>query len=182
MRRRGITLVEVLTGLAVTALALSLAYGMSHQLFGTGSRNNLASLTKRSFLQKDAKVGLRRLIYRIRESIQVLEPLPGRGGDALVLRDITNKKLRIRRDPAEKRLVSEVFANGAWTQETAPVEVPVDGASLPASFPVYMPNCSAVAFTTQAPDCVAIQLSAAADDLVGSFMTTVKLRNARLAY
>lgn len=180
--RRGVTLVEVLVGVAVIVLALMLAYGISHQLFGSSSRHNLANMTRRSFIQKDAKVGLRRLIYRIRESIQVLEPLPGRGGDALVVRDITNKKVRIRREPADRRLVSEVFENGGWRLETAPVEVPVDGASLPASFPVYMSNCNSVAFSTQAPDCVVIQLGVAADDQIGSFMTTVKLRNARLAY
>ena len=181
--RRAITLVEALVGMAVMCLALTLAYGIAHQLFGTGSRHGLAGMMTHSSIQKDAKVGLRRLIYRIRESIQVLEPLPGHGGDTLVVRDITNKKLRIRRDPNEKRLISEVSADGTnWVPETGPVEVAVDGASLPASFPVYMPNCSAVSFSVQAPDCVTVQLAVAADDQIGSFMTMVKLRNARLAY
>ena len=180
--RRGVTLVEVLVGMVVMLLALALAYGVSHQLFGTRSRFNLASMMGRSAIQKDAKVGLRRLIYRIRESIQILEPLPGRGGDTLVVRDITNKKLRIRRDAAAQRLVSEVSAGAGWTVETTSVDIAVEGASLPASFPVYMPNCNSVNFTVLAPDCVVVQLSVSADDQIGAFMTTIKLRNSRLAF
>ena len=180
--KRGVTLVEALVGLGIAMLALSLAYGISHQLFAGAGRHTLAAMMGRSAIQKDAKVGLRRLIYRVREAIQVLEPLPGRGGDTLVVRDLTNKKLRIRRDPATAKLVSEVSAGGGWTIETQPVDIAVDGASLPASFPVQMSNCNAVQFTVLAPDCVVVQLSVAADDQIGSFMTTVKLRNARLAY
>ena len=180
--RRGVTLVEALVGLAVSLLALGLAYAISHQLFNAPGRHSLAAMMGRSAIQKDAKVGLRRLIYRVREAIQVLEPLPGHGGDALVVRDITNKKLRIRRDPATSKLVSEISNGGAWTVESGPVEVPVDGASLPASFPVHMGNCNAVQFTALAPDCVVVQLAVASDDQVESFMTTIKLRNARLAY
>lgn len=180
--RRGVTLVEALVGAAVALLALALVYGLWHQLFAGSGRHSLTAMMGRSAIQKDAKVGLRRLIYRVREAIQVLEPLPGRGGDTLVVRDITNKKLRIRRDPATGKLVSEVGAGSGWTVETQPIEVPVDGASLPASFPVQMSNCNAVRFTVLAPDCVVVQLSVAADDQIGSFMTTVKLRNARLAY
>lgn len=180
--RRGVTLVEALVGTAVALLALVLAYGISHQLFSGPGRHSLSAMMGRSAIQKDAKVGLRRLIYRVREAIQVLEPLPGRGGDTLVVRDITNKKLRIRRDPDSGRLVSEVSAGGGWTVETASIDIPVDGASLPASFPVQMSNCNSVLFTVLAPDCVVVQLSVSADEQIGSFMTTVKLRNARLAY
>ena len=182
MSRRAFTLVEGLVGTCLLVLVMGIAYGVMHQLFGTSSRHNLAGMTAHSAIQKDAKIGIRRLMYRLRESIQVLEPLPGRGADTLVVRDITNNKLRIRRDAAQNRLISETFTNGAWVQETAPVQVTVGAGSLPASFPVYMSNCASVWFSALAPDCVVIQLGVAGDQLVEQYMTTIKMRNARMAY
>ena len=67
MKRRGVTLVEILVGMALAAIAFAIIYEVMHLFFGTDSRNNVMGITKRSFVQKDAKTGLRRLVYRLRE-------------------------------------------------------------------------------------------------------------------
>lgn len=183
MKRRGVTLVELLVGLGLAAVAFAVIYEVMHLFFGSNSRNNVAGITKRSFVQKDAKVGLRRLIYRLRESIQVLDPAPGKGGPELIIRDITNQRIRIRRDAAQSRMISEKFNGTAWELETTPTLLAAGTAGmLPASFPVYMASCSDLFFTVLTPECVAVEATLISDGQAGTMTTVIKLRNAGLGY
>lgn len=180
--RAGFTLVEVLVAMSVAIALLAVVYGILHLLFNAGSRSSLTGLTKRSFIQKDAKAGVRRLMYRLRESIQVLSPAPGTSASELVFRDITNAEIRLRRIPAEERVVSEHLVNGAWVEEVQPATVDTGSGPVPATWPVAIRSCRSIRFSALAPDSVSVQATLASEGALGSLMTVVKLRNARQAY
>jgi prepilin-type N-terminal cleavage/methylation domain-containing protein len=182
MRRRGWTLVEVVIAIGLVAILLGAAYGVFHLLFANRSRSNVAGLTRRSFVQKDAKAGLRRLTYRLREAIQVLTPQPGKTSEELVFRDLTNCEVRLRHIVAERRVITERNRNGAWIAETEPETVNTSGGKLVASWPVRIDNCQGIRFTAIAPDCVTVQASIEWEGQVGPLLTVIKLRNASLAY
>jgi hypothetical protein len=179
--RRAVTIVEVLMGAALAALLMGMIYGAFHVFFSDKSRHSVTTLTKKSFVQKDAKAGLRRLIYRLRESIEVLEPEPGRGGTQLVFRDIMNRRVRVRRDGTQNRMLSERFDGSNWVEEKAPETLTVGSTTLPATWPVWMPNCTDVYFTVLSPECVAVEASLISDGQPGSMTTVIKLRNAAVA-
>jgi hypothetical protein len=182
MKRTGVTIIEILIGAVIMSVLLGAVYQVFHLLFSRDSRHSLTSLTQRSFIQKDMKVGLRRLIYRLREGIQIVEPLPGQGGNQIVFRDVTNLKIRIRRHPERNQLISEREQGGTWVLEEQPTLVDTDAGSLPASFPVRMDNCWSAHFTAQSPECVSLRVTVEQEGQQGTFMTVVKLRNSNLAY
>lgn len=181
--RRGYSLIEVLVAISLVSVLLGSMYGVSHLMFSSNSKSNLTSMTRRSFVQKDAKSGLRRLTYRLREAIQVLSPEGGRSAPELIFRDLTNSEIRLRHLPAEKRVISERNVNGSWQLESEPdfVNTP-SGGRMVASWPVVIQNCSDIRFTAIAPDCVTIQASLEWEGHTGPLMTVVKLRNAEMGY
>lgn len=183
MRRRGFTLVEMMVALALVSILLGAVYGISHLMFSSKSRSNLTGMTKRSFVQKDAKSGLRRLTYRLREAIQILSPEGGKSAPELVFRDLTNSEIRLRLIADQKRVISERKVGAAWVAETDPDYVnTTTGGRMVASWPVVIQNCTDVRFTAIAPDCVTVQASLEWEGQVGPLMTVVKLRNAQLGY
>lgn len=172
---------EVLVGAALVSGLLAMIYGAFHLFFSDKSRHSVTNLTKRSFIQKDAKAGLRRLIYRLRESIQILEPEPGKGGTELVFRDILNRKVRVRRDGTQNRMVSEILIASNWVEERNPESVTSGSTSLAATWPIWMPNCTDLFFTVLSPECVAVEASLISEGQPGSLTTVIKLRNAGVA-
>lgn len=182
MTRRGLTLVETLVAAAIGVLVLFILYRMVHTVLSPESRHGLGALTARSSMQKDAKAGLRRAIYRLREAIQVLEPEPGQGGTELVVRDITNARVRLRRMPQEDRLVSERLVAGRWEVETRPDLRPMGSSQFSATIPVSMHGCTSLHFTVLSPECVVMEAGLESDGHVGACLTVIKLRNAGLAY
>lgn len=181
MNRRGVTIVEILVGAALSAALLGMIYGVFHLFFSDKSRHSVTTMTKRSFIQKDAKAGLRRLIYRLREGIQVLDPEPGRGGTQLVFRDILNRRVRVRRDATQNRMISERFDGSNWIEERNPEILTSGSVSLAATFPIWMPNCTDLYFTVLSPECVAVEASLISDGQPGSMTTVIKLRNSGIA-
>jgi hypothetical protein len=109
----------------------------------------------------------------------VLEPEPGRGGAELIFRDITNQRIRIRRDGS--RMVSERWSEGGWVEELRPTMFASGSTQLPASWPVLMPSCTDLWFSVLAPDCVAVEASLVVEGQAGSLATVIKLRNAGIA-
>ena len=182
MTRRGYSLIEVVAATVIAALMAGIALAAWRALFNPDSRHSVTGLTRGSFSQKDARAGVRRLMYRLREGIQILEPRPGTSGSALLFRDVTNKDVRVRLEPAEKRVVSEIRRSGAWVREDRPVEVDVAGKKTPASWPVQMLNCTALSFTVLSPECAAVEATVVADGQPRLVMTVVKLRNANLGF
>ena len=181
-RARGFTVVEVLVAMAIVVGLVATLYAVMHLLFSSGSRSSLTGLTRRSFMQKDAKSGVRRLMYRLREAIQILSPAPGTTASELVFRDITNAEVRLRHVPAEDRVLSERQVNGAWVEEVEPVTIDTGSGPLPATWPVVIRSCRSIRFTALSPDSITIQATLAAESSLSSMMTVVKLRNARQAY
>jgi hypothetical protein len=176
--QRGITLVETLIACVLASMLLVLVYSLMGLFFGNRGHSNVTALTRRSFLQKDAKSGVRRLLYRLRESIQILSPAPGTSADELVFRDITNVDIRVRHLPAENRVISERSVNGTWVPETGPVLISTSAGSIPASWPVMVSNCPSIRFTAVAADCVTVQASLEWEGQLASLLTLIKLRNA----
>lgn len=177
MRRRGFTLVEVLVGVGISAVLIGVVYGIFHFFFFSKSRSNLTGLTRRSFIQKDAKAGVRRLTYRLREGTQILSPAPGTTANELVFRDITNADIRLRRIPAENKVISERLVSGSWQREVDPVVVETGGSRLPVSFPVQVLSCHEIRFTVLSGGSVVIEASIENEGTLGSLLTLVKLRN-----
>ena len=176
------TLVEVLVALGLVSVLLGAAYGVFHLLFSNKSRSNVSNLTKRSFVQKDAKSGLRRLSYRLREAIQILTPVAGTSATELTFRDLTNAEVRLRHIPAERKVISERNDGSGWVQETEPDFVDTKGGKMVASWPVLILNCTDIRFTAISPDCVTVQASLEFEGTVGPLLTVVKLRNASMGY
>lgn len=181
-RRRAFTLVELLVGVAISAMLIGIVYGIFHLFFWSRSRSNVTGLTKRSHIQKDAKAGIRRLTYRLREGIQILSPPAGTSAGQLVFRDISNNDVRIIYLPAEKKVVSERDQGGTWVRENDPETVSTPSGPALVSWPVQVLNCSAIRFTVLSGGCVTIQASIENEGAVGSLLTVVKLRNVGKAY
>ena len=181
-RRQAYTFVEVLTALVIATAMASIVLALWRSLFNADSRHSVTGITRSSYTQKDAKAGVRRLMYRLREGIQITDPQPGKSGDALEFQDVTNSRIRIRLDPADHRVISEAQRNNQWVRETAPDEVDVGGRKQPASWPVTMPNCTALKFTVVSPECAAMEATVEADGQTRLVVTAVKLRNANIAY
>jgi prepilin-type N-terminal cleavage/methylation domain-containing protein len=182
MTRRGYTLMEVITAAVIATVMAGFAFGAWRTLFNPDSRHSITGLTRASFSQKDARAGVRRLLYRLREGIQILEPPPGKSGPALMFRDVTNKDVRVRLDADARRVISEVRSRTGWTREDRPIEVDVAGTKLAASWPIQMLNCTALSFTVLSPECVAVEATVEADGQPRLVMTVVKLRNSNLAF
>lgn len=182
MNRRAFTLVEVLVCVLLVPVLIGIAYGLFHLLFWSGSRSNVTGLTRRSFIQKDTKVGLRRLTYRLRESIQILSPTAGASSSELVFRDITNTEVRLRHIAAQKRVLSERQEGGGWVEETEPQMIATGGGPLLATWPVRFASCPMIRFTAISSDCVTVHATMEWEGQLGSFLTVIKLRNAGIVY
>lgn len=182
MRRRGYTIVEVLSALVLALVMAGVVMAAWRSLFNQRSRHSVTGITRSSFTQKDAKAGVRRLMYRLREAIQILSPLPGKSGEELLFQDVTNASIRVRREPSENRVISEVYKAGQWVRENAPEEIAIGGKVQAASWPITMPNCSALRFTVISPECAAVEATVETDGQARLVVTVVKLRNANIAY
>lgn len=180
--RRGYTFVEVLVALALATVMASAVLALWRSMFNADSRHSVTGLARSSATQKDAKAGVRRLMYRLREGIQILEPPPGKSGEVLEFQDVTNSSVRIRLEPSEHRVISEVHRRGQWVRETAPEEIDVGGRKQAASWPVTMPDCTALRFTTLSPECAAVEATVESDGQPRLVMSVVKLRNANIGY
>lgn len=181
-RGQAFTLVELLVDLAISSMLIGIIYGLMHLFFWSRSRSNVVGLTHRSHIQKDAKAGIRRLTYRLREGIQILSPQAGTSSSELVFRDISNYDVRIKHLPAEQKVISERDTNGTWVRETDPEMFGTPSGPALVSWPVQILNCSAVRFTVLSGGCVTIQAAIESEGTVGSLLTVVKLRNVGKAY
>lgn len=184
MRRpaRGFTLVEMVIALALASLLLVVAYEILHLLLGGKSRSSLTSIALRSFVQKDARAGVRRLTYRLRESVEILDPPPGRMASHLVFRDGTNREVRLRHLPAERRVISERLQEGNWVEEKEPLQIATRSGEVPVDWPVVLVNCVSIHFTVLSPSAVTVHASIAHEGQIGPLLTVIKLRNSRIAY
>lgn len=182
MSRHGTTIVEVLVAAFIAGLVLVVVYGAMRLLFWSGSTYNLMGTTRQSFVKSDAKAGLRRLMYRIREGIQVLSPEPGRSGTELIFRDLLNDRVRVRLEPAQRRVVSEKSSGAGWAIETDAKSMQTGTGAVAATWPITVNNCRGIRFTTHSPECVAIEAEIDHEGLSGSLMTVIKLRNAGIAF
>lgn len=179
--RSGVGLVEILIGMALMTAILGSAYGLFRLLFLGSSRASVTGLSRRSALQKDSKSGTRRLIYRLREAIQILSPEAGRSADQLIFRDVTNVEVRIRRAPDGNRVLSERREDGAWVVESDPVMVETANGSLPASWPVAVGSCRAIRFHALTPDCVTVHATLEWEGQLAGLLTVIKLRNSGMS-
>lgn len=181
--RTGVTLVEVLIALVLVSLLMTVLYGIVSYFFSRESRSSLATMTERAFTQKDIRIGLKKLMLRIREGTEVLDPRPGYTSSELVFRDVLNQKVKIRLDADRKSVVSELFSSGAFVREEKPYEiVTAAGDRTLLARPIAIGNCSNVAFTVLSPSCVVVSLTLFSGHVENSLLTAIHLRNYRLAY
>jgi prepilin-type N-terminal cleavage/methylation domain-containing protein len=181
MTRRGVTLVEILIGSAIGAILLTIVFALFHLLLGENIAWNLRGMTAGSAMQKQMRAGIRRLTYRLRESIQILSPDPGHMDTELKFRDITNADIRVRLIPEENKVVTERNEGQGWTRELNPTMV--QGFSqAPATYPVEIPNCKAIRFTSISPDTVCVEATLMNENKVGTLLTLVKFRNSSHGY
>jgi hypothetical protein len=175
--------VEAMIVVVLFSLLMGILWGVYHFFFGGSSRNNMINLSRRNMLQQDAKSATRRLLYRLRESTQILTPTPGTASTEVVFRDITNADVRLRHIPEQKLVVSERMVGGAWVAEQKEEVVDTGtGTSLPVSWPVTIQNCVSIRFTAISPDCLTVQASLEMEGQITPLLTVIKLRNSGLAY
>lgn len=181
--KRGFTFVEAMIVLVLFSLLLGILWGIYHFFFGGSSRNNMINLSRRNMLQQDAKSAMRRLLYRLRESVQIMSPTPGTSSNELTFRDITNTDLRLRHIPEQKLVISERFEGGSWVAEQKEEVVDTGtGGSMPVSWPVTIQNCVSIRYTAISPDCVTVQASLEMEGQITPLLTVIKLRNSGLSY
>jgi len=182
-RRHGLTLVEVLVAACVMSVVILMLYNAVRFFFSRQSKSSLITMTDRAFANHDLRYGLRQLMMRVREGTKIISPLPGSSSNELVLRDLLNHKIRLRIDPASKRLISELFLQGEFLPETLPFEVTTpEGDNIIVTRPIKIPACSSAAFTTLSPSCVVVSLTVASGHVEESWLTSIHLRNFRMAY
>lgn len=176
----GLTLIEILIAVVLVSVLATATFGVLRFFFHRGSKASLTTATERSFAQKDLRLGLRKLIIRLRESTCLLAPEPGFDGDELLFRDVVNDRIRLRLDG--DTVISERRAEGSWTRETAPRSIPLpEGARLLVAHPIRIPGCRKLRFTVLSPSCVVVALTLGQGPSQASLLTAVHLRNGALA-
>lgn len=179
MNRRAVTMIELMVAVTLCGLAFFATFRAFHLIFGTGSSHGAGAMARRSGAQQDAKGGLRRLDYRLSEARQILEPPPGRSGNALVFLDLTNQRVRLRRDEARGALISERWVQGDWRVENDPPAVTAPGGeTVQAGWPIILPECVSAQFTSLSPECVTVQVSTRSEGQVEAFLTVIEVNNA----
>jgi prepilin-type N-terminal cleavage/methylation domain-containing protein len=179
--RTAVTLVEVLVALAVASILMVVLYGAVQTFFARDSRASLVAMTDRTFAQKELRLGLTKLMLRIREGTKVLSPVPGESGPELVFRDVLNRKVRIRVDPATRTVVSEIADGAGWAADGPKSVTNASGQSAIVAYPVRIPNCANLCFTGLSPSCVVLSLTLASGSAENSLLTAIHVRNYNLA-
>jgi hypothetical protein len=145
---------------------------------GAGSATRL---TGASFLRQDVRLALEKLLDRLEQGIEILEPAPGRTGAELVFKDILNHTVRLaiddrqrlvsRRERSEERI--DESRNGASRLTAA-------GRPFAPTNPVDVPRCRRVAFRVLSPSQVAMEVTVADQELEVTVLASARLRNAGL--
>jgi len=156
------TVIELCVGAGIGFLALSIAWGLFHMLFA-GKRWDVAGMTHGSYMQKDARPGLRRLMRCVNEAVEVLEPAAGASGPELMLRALTGARLRIRVDPDTRSLISEREQGGAWVADDEST--------------VRMRGCAGANFAVIAPHVVTAVVTLEQAGLQQPYSMTLETRN-----
>lgn len=181
--RRAVTLIEVLVAVGVSALLALVLFGTIRHFFSRDSKASLSTATERAFAQKDLRIGLKKLMLRIREGTEILSPRPGVTASELVFRDVLNQKVRLRLNPERQALQSERFEGGDFKVETEAFEVVTEeGDRTLLARPIRIGSCSNVAFTTLSPSSVVLSLTVFSGHVENALMTSIHLRNYKLAY
>ena len=176
-RRRGFTLVEILIAAGLSTMVI----GGAWMLFGTlmGGGNNKASaihLTAESFLRQEALTGIRALTRRLQESIQILEPQPGRSSSTLIFKDLINERTVL---TIQNGALVGLDGEGAMEPQRT---LTANGKAFNPTRPIKIPGCSEALFTVLSPTCVTVQLTFAGDgDKQAQIVNTVHLQNENLA-
>jgi hypothetical protein len=168
------TLVEVCVAAGVGTVVLSIAWGFMHLLF-SGHRWDVFGMTRRSFMQKDVRPGLRRLFNRASEAVEILEPAAGTTAGEVILRALTGERVRVRCDRGE--LISEREENGGWVRELAPIVLDTAQGPQPVGAPVEMRSVRAASFTVLAPQAMLVDVTLEQAGQQENYLTAIETRN-----
>lgn len=168
------TLVEVCVAAGVGTLVLSMVWGFLHLLF-SGHRWDVTGMTRRSFMQKDVRPGLRRLVNRVSEAVEILEPAAGTTAREVVVRALTGERVRVRCDRGE--LISEREDGGGWVREVAPIVVDTAQGPQPVGAPVEMRSVTAASFTVLAPQSMLVDVTLEQAGQREHYLTAIETRN-----
>jgi prepilin-type N-terminal cleavage/methylation domain-containing protein len=161
-RRNAFTLVEVSMALAIGLLVFMLAYGLLRFISTGKSRWDVIGMTRRSYMQKDARPGLRQLMHLVQDAVAVVEPEPGKSSEELVVQTLDGRRVRVRREPALGALVSEQDQGGVG--------------------PVAVGGCAAVRFTAASAHSVTAALTLENGGQTENFLTIIEARNGHADY
>ena len=173
-RRRGMSLFEMLMGLALLVLLFTLIWSLWGTLTARSSRLNLVTGASRTMVQQQSRQAIRKLFYRLQEGIQILEPLPGGSANALVFRDILNNTIRLRLDRNKNMVITERLKDRTFELETPELSTSAFDK------PIQVASCKAVTFTTITPTTVLVAFTTADSQIADSFMAIISLANGRL--
>ena len=172
--RNAFTLFESLITLALFSMLVILIWNLFGALFPREGPMSLFTATSRSLVLQQSRNAIRKLFYRVQEGIQIIEPEPGQSSRRLVFRDIKNRSVRLTHRPAERRVVCEVYKNGAWVDERT-----VDG-DRDDTQGIRIDSCENALFTALSPATVCVNFTTFDDRVRESYMTVITLSNTRL--
>lgn len=172
--RRAFTLVESMVALGLFALLGTVVWSLFGVLFPREGGLSLFTATSRSLVLQQSRNALRKLFYRVQEGIQILEPAPGRTAREVVFRDIRNRTVRLKHLAAEKRVVCEVYKDGAFVLEKAAATTPLDNQG------IQIESCESALFTTLSPATLCVEFTTVDDRVRETYMTVITLSNTRL--
>lgn len=179
---RAFTLVEMAVAFVLAVIVLGILYGAVSFFLGGSRPTGVAAVMSRTFAQQQIRIGLQKMIMRIREGTEVLDPGPGMTSGTLKFRDVLNHTVRLRLDRANQRVVSERLEAGAFSVETSAFEVAVaSGQPVAVTRPIRIDGCTNLAFTVLSPSCVVVSLTLAEERAENALMTAIELRNSSLA-
>jgi hypothetical protein len=146
--------------------------------YGTSGKTGVTRLADKSAIQREARIGLRQLLARVREATEILDE-PGQTTQEIRFRDILNNEIRLRVDPDRKALVSERAEGGTFAPETAnPATAKTDtGEVIRPAMPIHIEGCERALFTIVSPTCVIAHLTLASGKMRDTLMLSIHLRN-----
>lgn len=180
--RRGVTVVEVVIAAVLFCLVAILVFQLL-SAFVSDRRTSAARLTGASFLRQDLRLALQKLLERIEQGIEVIEPPPGASASELVFQDVLNERVRLRVDPRGTLVSLAEAGPGVEREETTARTITTAGGDRFApALPVRVPHCKRAAFTALGPTLVGIELTLVDAGQSVTLFTTARLANGALLY
>lgn len=174
------TVVEVLVAFSIFSLIVVTVFSFLSRVFNP-DRPSAVRMTGASVIRQEGRLAFQKLMWRLEEGIEVVEPAPGRSAPDLVFQDLLNHRIRIALDERGDLVTYRLTARGAELEST-PATIQCDsGEAYAPTRPVRIQACKKALFQVLSPTLVTIFLTMVEGNQSQTLVATVRLKNSRLA-